>query len=99
MKATPLGSTRDQVTNIVQRKGWKRLHDRGVGIVKETRVPSGRGGYIVTGTQVIGISSMIAELGWHVSGPVMTTYTYATWAFDANGKLIEISVDKEIDAP
>jgi hypothetical protein len=51
-------------------------------------------------SEIVGVQSVNAEIGrcmtWWL--PPFTTYIFGSWCFDKDGKLIDICVEKGVDA-
>jgi hypothetical protein len=90
---TPLGSSIDDVSKVMEKNGWKRDlgHQENLGFYK---------------MGVVGAKSIHADLGiyreWHF--PVLAYWDWTClvdvdvyWGFDENGKLIDVWVQKSWD--
>ena len=83
---TPIGCSSSNVRAIIAERGWRIMEDReGVG------VPLGNHG------QAVGVARIYCHLGSYRS-PVFETAVSASWAFDENGRLLDIVVRKDTDA-
>jgi hypothetical protein len=85
LKATPVGSDSYSVIKFAKERGYD--------------VASRSGGYYVDRSTVVGTSSMHCLLGEYHGIPLpFVTSVEAYWAFDQQGKLVDIRIRKSTDA-
>jgi hypothetical protein len=85
LRRTPLGSTREAVMAFIAQEGWTDVRTGG-GYWRNDR-PQGA---------AVGSSSIQVSLGRYYM-PLLTMVE-ARWAFDSNGKVIDVNVRKSVDA-
>jgi hypothetical protein len=91
VEITPLGSSPDFVMGVVKQKGWRSAgYEAGSGFLKQEPLRK---------MNVVGVSSIAANLGDYRSSPLLTTNVSAYWGFDKDRHLIDVWVWKTTDAP
>jgi predicted small lipoprotein YifL len=95
LKRTPLGSSSDQVNALIKEQHWTvRSESRDKGFMMR------RTGQNEAHSVEVGSSFVACELGTtHFVMFPFETIKFAYWGFDVSGRLIDVWVDEETDAP
>ena len=97
LKYTPLGASTEQVMTFIQTQLWHRYK----GTAKIEKFGALKRNFNGP-DQIIGVMSIEGvDVGRHATifWPVpLITYVYLSWAFDEDGRLIDVIVHKEIDS-
>ena len=107
LEITPIGLTMEEVIEAIENnRDWTNeheFHDRGVGIIRFG--PEGRHGYFATinyheeqatFVKTVGVQAIRLPMGTY-QHPLGITHVFAHWAFDENGDLIDVFVEKIIN--
>ncbi len=90
-KLTPLGSPSSVVLAVIKKERWDSQGlDSRSGFLKQEAGKK---------TEIVGVASIRANLGHHWTFPFLTTDVSAFWAFDKEGRLIDVWIWKTVDAP
>jgi hypothetical protein len=91
LKLTPLGSPASIVLTVITKERWDSdgLNSHS-GFLKQEAGKK---------TEVVGVTSVRANLGHQWTFPFLTTDVAAFWAFDKEGRLIDVWIWKTVDAP
>ena len=103
---TPIGSTMEEVIEVIENnRRWTNEHeiyDRGYGIIRVGSEGNHRYFSTInyykgqrTFVKTVGVETIRLDIGdYH--NPLSHTVVLVHWAFDENGKLIDIAVGKEV---
>lgn len=101
LRKTPLGSSREEVLEIIAVEGWRLLEDQHrTGVWYGFAEEHARLGPVqrnARGDLSVGVDRVRATIGEYPS-PIFTTSVEVYWAFDENGNLINVLVRKTTDA-
>ena len=108
LELTPIGSSMEEVMEAIGKNSrWREdpvIYDRGYGIMRAgpeyNRIYFPTIYYFeddITFVKAVGVQTIRLDIG-NYHNPLSNTFVLVHWAFDANGELIDIAIDKEVSS-